>query len=53
MKKIQIKNNENKIEIPMGIYVNGFIINAPMSKKQESVVKLNHNTTSTPTIKEK
>lgn len=52
MQKIKISKDKEKIKIPMGVYVNGFIIEAPMCTQRKSVVQSN-NTTSTPTTKEK
>jgi len=54
MLTIKTKRGEDKIQIPLGIYVNGYIINATVRKNQKSVVQLKKveviqpNTTTTP-----
>jgi hypothetical protein len=40
MLKIEIKQGEEKIPIPLGIYVNGYIINAPVCTDHRSMVQL-------------
>jgi len=42
MKAIKIKRGEEKLEIPTGIFVNGYIIKAPMRPKQKSMIELNN-----------
>lgn len=42
MLKIKIKKGVEKLEIPLGIYVNGYIINAPLCPKPKSMVQLNN-----------
>jgi hypothetical protein len=42
MLKIEIKKGQEKIEIPMGIYVDGFIINVPSFNNPQPVVQLNN-----------
>ena len=58
MKKIEIKQGGEKIFIPPGIYVNGYIINATMCKSNKSILQLKKvmviqpNTATTPKEKE-
>jgi len=54
MMKIKIKQGGEKIPIPMGIYVNGYILNATMCTNHKSMVPLKRvviktNTPTTPT----
>lgn len=47
MLKIEIKKGEEKIDIPMGIFVNGYIINIPSSGNPQPMVqytRVNKNT---------
>ncbi len=41
MLQIPIDKGEEKIEIPIGIYVNGYIINVPSLDDTQSMLKLN------------
>lgn len=41
MLKIEIKKGQEKIEIPMGIFVNGFIINVPSSGNHQPMIQYN------------
>ncbi len=41
MLQILIKKGEEKIEIPLGIYVSGYIIKVPSSDDTQSMLKLN------------
>ena len=45
MLQITIKKGEEKIEIPIGIYVHGYIINVPSSDDTQSVLQLNKSGT--------
>lgn len=40
MLQIPINKGEEKIEIPIGIYVNGYIIKVPSSDDTQSMVQL-------------
>lgn len=42
MLKIKIKKSEEKLEIPMGIFVNGYIIKAPVTQPTKSMIELNN-----------
>jgi hypothetical protein len=42
MLKIEIKIGEEKIDIPIGIFVNGYIINIPSFSNPRPVVQLNN-----------
>jgi hypothetical protein len=42
MLKIKIPKGVEKLEIPMGIYVNGFIIKATMHQPTKSMLELNN-----------
>jgi hypothetical protein len=42
MLKIKIKKGVEKLEIPLGIYVNGYIIKAPLCPQPKSMVLLNN-----------
>ena len=47
MIKIEIKQGEEKIPMPVGIYVNGYIIKAPVCPNQKSVVQYSRVDTTT------
>jgi hypothetical protein len=42
MLKIKIKKGDEKLEIPKGIFVNGFIIKATMAHPIKSMIPLNN-----------
>jgi hypothetical protein len=42
MLKIEIKKGEEKIDIPTGIFVNGYIINVPSFNNPQPVIQLNN-----------
>jgi len=42
MKKIRIKKGDEKITIPLGIFVNGFIIKATQHHSTKSMLELNN-----------
>jgi len=42
MLKIKIKKGHEKITIPTGIFVNGYIIKAPVTQPTKSMVELNN-----------
>jgi len=47
MLKIEIKKGQEKIEVPMGIFVNGFIISVPSSGNHQPMIqytRVNKNT---------
>lgn len=39
MLKIEIKKGEEKIDVPMGIFVNGFIVNVPSSGNHQPMIQ--------------
>lgn len=39
MLKIEIKKGEEKIELPIGIFVNGYIISVPSSINHQPVIQ--------------
>lgn len=39
MLKIEIKKGEEKIDVPMGVFVNGFIINVPSSGNHQPMIQ--------------
>ncbi len=41
MLQIHINKGKEKVEIPIGIYVNGYIIKVPSSDDTQSMLKLN------------
>jgi hypothetical protein len=41
MLQIPVKKGEEKIEIPIGIYVNGYIIKVPSMDDAQSMLELN------------
>lgn len=42
MLTIKIKRGEEKLEIPTGIFVNGYIIKAPIRTSTKSMIELNN-----------
>lgn len=54
MRVIRINSGEERIEVPKGIFVNGYIIKATVCPPRKSMVLLNSraNTPTTPTTKE-
>ena len=42
MLKIKIRRGEEKIDIPMGIFVNGFIIKTTVHQPTKSMIELNN-----------
>lgn len=42
MIKIAIKKGDSKITVPAGIYVNGYIIKAPVCPPTKSMIELNN-----------
>ena len=47
MIKVEIKQGEEKIPIPIGIYVNGYIISGPVCPNQKNVVEYKQVDTTT------